>query len=205
VSSPFELSFRCDVPWSSMTELAPGKRRCGSCHREVVDVSALTRRDAQRLIERTDTCISFVVGVDGEPIFRRPPPRTGLAIAASSLLAACSASEPEACELAPEPASYVEAPDEHLLPTDPTAFAGPIAEMGAPVPPVTVSPVTNGGTPDSAVAGDPNDVDGAPAPRRRRARPPVVPPVVRHIRTAGVPMRLGPSVPVVAGPTDPNE
>lgn len=204
MTSPFELSFRCDVPWSSMTEIGPGKRACGSCHREVVDISALTRRDAKRLIERTDTCVSFVTGADGEPIFRRPPTRTGLAIAASSLLAACSASEPEACDLAPEPA-LVEVPDESLLPTDPTAFAGPIAEMGAPATPATVSQVTGSGPLDHAAPGDPNDVDGAPPVHHRRRPPPVVTTRPIHTRTAGVPMRHGPSVPVVTVPTDPNE
>ena len=206
MTSPFELSFRCDVPWDSMQELTPGRRHCGSCRREVVDVSALTRKAALRLLDvQPNTCISYLSGADGAPIFRRPKTSPGLAAVASMLLAACSTEEPgDSCALGPEPDEIAELeiapPEESLLEADSRSFGGPIAVTGAPdrAPPLVTQSVATQSEPvvDHAEPGDPNDVDGvSPRRRPRHSRPPhVVPPVI-HTRTAGVPVRFPPPVP----------
>jgi len=128
MNKPFELSFQCEVPWESMEETGPGLRNCGECHREVLDLSAHTRKKADEILRRSpDLCVNFRVGLDGGPIYQRPPTKRTLAVLASGLLAACSVDEP-AVELSAEPIT-VEATEPCLLDgSDEDTFGGPIAD-----------------------------------------------------------------------------
>lgn len=159
----FELEFACQEAWEEMRELAPGERRCERCSETVVDLSRMTKKRALAVVGQNEPpCVSYLVMGD-EPLFRRESVvgtvRGGLMAAAAGLLAACSTPEP-ACDLAPEPMASEEV-DEPLL--DPRVSAGPLApSVGAPaaaVPDVRVVS-QNGGRPDTAIAGDANDVDG---------------------------------------------
>lgn len=126
MSKPLELWFECEVPWDSMTETGPGRRNCGECHREVLDLSAHTKQKAEEILRRSpDLCVNFRVGMDGAPIYQRPKAKHTLAVLASGLLAACSADEPPA-ELVAEPAAVQMEPC--LLEEDDTdTFGGPLS------------------------------------------------------------------------------
>ena len=59
-------------------------RRCDRCATTVVDLSALTERDARQLLERArksacdSICVRYRVDGEGQVEFRSPPPRRGL-------------------------------------------------------------------------------------------------------------------------------
>lgn len=92
-----------------------GGRRCEACSLVVHDLSALTEREAVRLLrgragERT--CVRVRVRADGRAAFRGEPPRA-LPAAAALALAACTPHSPEPGRLQPA----VEAVQEDRLPT----------------------------------------------------------------------------------------
>lgn len=193
MSARFELSFQCEVPWDSMEETAPGRRNCGECHREVLDLSAYTRKKADEILRRSpDLCVNFRVGLDGAPIYQRPPTKRALAVLATGFLAACSADEP-AVELAPEPTT-VSATEPCLLDESETdAFGGPLTNPLEAEGPSTERVATQlAGAPaveeTTARVGDRNDTrhhgGRRTGPHTGPSTGPIHPP-----RLGGVPMR----------------
>ncbi len=90
---------RCDVPYDAMTPRGRG-RHCADCDRVVVNVSALTERQALSLFRERggDLCGYVQHDGGGNPLFR-PEPRAGVAMGAllAGALAACEPNaEPEA-------------------------------------------------------------------------------------------------------------
>ncbi len=192
MTKKLELSFQCEVPWDSMEEIAAGRRNCGECHREVLDLSAHTRTEADAILRRTPgLCVNYRVGLDGAPIYRRPPTKRSLAVLATGLLAACSAEE--SVEITAEPAALVEAPVEPcLLGDDDGAFGGPLSDPSSDVDaPVTEVVATQlAGAPsaddeeDAVRPGDRNDTRGGRGHHNTGSRVgPTHPP-----RLGGVPM-----------------
>jgi hypothetical protein len=191
MSKPFELSFQCEVPWNSMTETGPGRRSCGECHREVLDLSAHTKKKADEILRRSpDLCVNFRVGMDGAPVYQRPKAKRTLAVLASGLLAACSADEPTV-ELTVEPVATVETEPCLLDGNDgPDAFGGPLSDA-ADVDAASTEPVATQliGAPaveeTTARTGDRNDTGR----RGHRNTGPVAGPP-HPPRLGGIPRRL---------------
>lgn len=188
MTKPFELSFQCEVPWDAMEETGPGRRNCGECHREVLDLSAHTRKKADEILRRSpDLCVNFRVGLDGGPIYQRPPTKRTLAVLASGLLAACSVDEPAGVELSAEPVAVETEPC--LLDGNDGAdvFGGPLTnpiEVDAPSTEPVATQLIGAPTVEETTAhpGDRNDT-----PRHRHTGPATGP--VRPPRLGGVPMR----------------
>jgi hypothetical protein len=69
----------CDEDWGAMRREGDG-RRCDRCATTVVDLSALTEREAKRLIARAggDLCVRYRADADGEVRFRPAPLRRGV-------------------------------------------------------------------------------------------------------------------------------
>ena len=104
---------RCEVPYESMTP-REGGRRCADCDRVVVNLSALTERQALSLFRASGGDLCGYVHHDGrgDPMFK-PEPRAGVAIGAmlAGTLAACEPSEDPAVSLAPIAADHPLADD----------------------------------------------------------------------------------------------
>jgi hypothetical protein len=94
---------RCEVPYEEMTPRGAG-RHCADCDRVVVDLSALTARQALSLFRASGGDLCGYVRHDGrgDPMFK-PEPRVGVAIGAmlAGALAACAPSEEPVVSLAP--------------------------------------------------------------------------------------------------------
>jgi hypothetical protein len=103
----------CHEDWEAMAREGTG-RRCEACRHAVHDLTAMTEREASRLLRARAgerTCVRVRVGPDGHAIFRAEPPRV-LPAAAALALAACTPHSPEPGRLAAE----VEAVSEDRFP-----------------------------------------------------------------------------------------
>lgn len=168
-----DLGFSCGEDWEAMAPTVGGARRCGACGEDVIDLSRLTRKEAERVVRGRDVpCVSFETDGDGHVVFRTDPRRAGaLAIGAATLLAACSSTEP-GIEIRPEPTTSAPVPAPFvMMPMAPGAPWG--ARSGL----------------DDAAAGDRNDVDAlapiASAVARPHTRPSATPALTTHRRHAG--------------------
>lgn len=107
-------------------------RHCERCTHAVHDLSALTERQARRLLaarKGQQTCVRARVSADGQALFR-PEPRRVLPAAAAVALAACTPHTPEAQRLAS--AVEVEAVPEVMSP--PIIPVGPPQQGAGPEP-----------------------------------------------------------------------
>ncbi|MBL9104881.1 MAG: hypothetical protein JNL82_28305 [Myxococcales bacterium] len=110
------LHYSCGEDYDAMSAAAGG-RRCGACDRVVVDLSAMSEREAARFMARPRerrACISYEVRDDGRVVYRRPRPSRLAPGLVAAALTACAPHEPppriEGAQLeveAPAPAPVV--------------------------------------------------------------------------------------------------
>lgn len=75
-SQDIDIPEPCHADWDTMRPEARG-RFCFDCKKKVHDLSAMTEREAEAFLERTeceDVCISFEHEPDGAMVFREPAP-----------------------------------------------------------------------------------------------------------------------------------
>ena len=112
----FEITDPCEEPWDSM-EPRDGGRYCGRCDKVVIDLSVLSRAQAEAKIAAIDAdeaCVRLAVDRFGDAVFQRPPPSRAPHWAAELVLvsalsaAGCHVEEPAPClakhaPIAPDP------------------------------------------------------------------------------------------------------
>ena len=67
----------CHVAWDTMhAEDASPRRYCDTCEKHVHDLSAMTKREAEALLQASDwnICVNYEVNEDGEMLFQPEPP-----------------------------------------------------------------------------------------------------------------------------------
>ena len=155
-----QIAQPCRADWNRMT----GDQRarfCGSCHKNVYDISQMTRADAQNLIQQKegDVCVRLYRRPDGTvitadcPVGRAATPRplwwgvAALVALISSGLAGCATHSQTMGDIAVVPAvgsQTVETP-----PVAPVKVETPAKEFGK----IQSVPITNGPVPSSAHSG----------------------------------------------------
>ena len=181
----FRVAEACEEPWSEMEPRGEG-RHCASCARTVIDLSVLTRSQAEARGRRATgerLSVRLAMSADDEAVFLPPRSRAprwaGGVVLASALAAGCATSE---------------APGEAEI----TQEVAPL-DLGPPMQPVSppepdAGDVDDGGpTETRAVTADVTDDDARPTAAQRRLteekhRPPV------HHMMAGM-MIMPPSAP----------
>jgi len=126
----------CDESWSAMEQRADG-RFCQRCQHTVVDLSRMTRRQAEaRVAKETGEylCVRLAVNEADAPLFRPEPSRArsfagGLVLVAALTAAGCRDRDPEAAELIATEPCPVDGPP--MMPIDETMTDA------APVEPTT--------------------------------------------------------------------
>lgn len=157
-----EIPEPCHADWNAMRK-EDRARFCFDCQTRVHDLSAMTKKEAQRFLadnaERDDVCISFLQDAQGEIQYRAAPPVVPVArllrlVPAAGLAAAMAACTPGAAQEAPGEAPAAAA---HSLESDPGAKAEPADAHEADV-----------GTADRSLLAHPRDaVDAQPDPPTR--------------------------------------
>ena len=90
----FEIDTPCDEPWENMQPRGDG-RFCDRCQHTVIDLSRMTRKQAESRIGRVrkrEVCVRLAVHAEtGEAVFRREPMRRprGLVLAAALTAGGC--------------------------------------------------------------------------------------------------------------------
>lgn len=120
----------CHEDWSAMRPSGEG-RHCGRCDSTVIDLSRVTRSQAESIIRSHGgkVCGRVRATERGEAVFAPEPVRTGLVpVAIAGLLAACSAEPVDEAEPAPRAeAGLTDASPLALASSDPSSFGGSIA------------------------------------------------------------------------------
>lgn len=161
---PIRVLQPCHEAWAGMTPRGPG-RHCTACDKTVVDLTRVTRREAESIVRAHggELCGRLAVDARGEPVFRPEPLRLA-PLAFVGALAACS-TDPSP---PPPPAPVARAPDPHegpAAPPDLRRFGGsvatgtmmPISAMPPVPPPPVVLQVPSG-----------QDEPVSPTPEQRR-------------------------------------
>lgn len=131
----------CHERWSTLTPNGDG-RYCQRCDKTVVDLTQLTRRQAEKRVLAAGGAMCGRLRVDpsGAPVFRPEPARAPslVGVATASLLAACgstteseSASTPSTLASVEEHAPEVTTGGDHLLGAD-----SPTGSLAAPMMPL---------------------------------------------------------------------
>jgi hypothetical protein len=113
----------CQVEWHELTPLAKAGRYCANCRHAVIDLSALTEAQAERVLRarKPNTCVSYLRDAQGHISFRASSARdvnpVTAALGALLSLAACSQTSAD-----PEPALVAVA--QPLMPVESAANAG---------------------------------------------------------------------------------
>lgn len=172
----FEITSPCEERWEAMEPREAG-RYCGRCEKVVIDLTALTRAEAERTLlalNAPEACVKLSVDRFGDAVFRRPPPSRaphwarGLVLAtALTGASACATPEPP-CDA--KLTQLAEDPGPAMIPVDTSVALASVAP----------APFT-GPVPAEALAAD--DVDPTPtaeqaaltAAKRRVIAPPVRP------------------------------
>jgi hypothetical protein len=150
----------CREDWDEMARGPSGVRRCAACANDVVDLTALTRRQAEAAVLRARAgaeraCIRVVHDAEGEPVFV-PEPRQPSRLGAPGLvLAAALGVGAVGCGR--------EAP---LLP----ASAATLAPLGPPVLPAAPEPLPTPAPTPTLVTVTPEPIE-PPVRNRRKHRP----------------------------------
>jgi hypothetical protein len=166
-----KLRFECDLDWSDLSG-DERKRWCARCEQHVVNISALTRKQAVELRRRVGPmCITMEHDDDGRVRFQpeAPPSRaTRLKRAAggallAGALTACGTSDgdPSASSAMPQPDP---APAASLVPVEPERPADP-SEIALPADPSVLIAEAEGAAPTG-------EASSATSPKRRRGEPP---------------------------------
>ncbi len=166
-------------------------RHCTRCDHVVVDLSRMTRREAERRIarERGDyLCIRMAVDERGEAVFRKPPVTSlagGLVLVAALTAGGCRDRAPsEPAEVAMEPCS--------LEPVVPEPVMLPAGEAPEPEPVAAVDPwPVEVADEDAAVpTAEQRELTRRKQERRRQAAHPPI----RHHVAGRMPIRRHPPV-----------
>jgi len=110
------LRFRCDLRWEELEGEDPRERHCGECGQSVINLSSLTRPEAERLLAdrvrargADRVCVRFVQGADGRVEYAEPvgEPRRRLRVlgelgAAAALATVISLPRPAHADLSSE-------------------------------------------------------------------------------------------------------
>lgn len=159
---PLSPDSPCHEQWSSLTPNGDG-RFCQKCDKTVVDMTQLTRRQAEKLVLAAggNLCGRLRVAPNGAPVFRpEPPQKAGLLSAATmGLLAACGSTTDAETSSTPSTLASVEdhAPEvttggDHLLGAEP-----PSGSLASPMMPLEddrdVAPLPEGRLPEAPVTG----------------------------------------------------
>jgi hypothetical protein len=186
----------CHERWSELTPNADG-RYCGKCDKTVVDLTRLTRRQAEKLVVAAGggLCGRLRIDPSGAPVFRPEVARAPgmLGIAAAGLLAACGSTTESESASSPVTLASAEGRDpsgtaggDHLLGEDPSSgsLAGAMAPIGsgpeseeeamAPAGPSVVGAILEDGadaipTDAQRTLTEAKEEERRPARRRRRA------------------------------------
>lgn len=96
---PITPNAPCHERWSELSPTTSEARYCQKCDKTVVDMTALTRRQAEKLLVQAggELCGRLRVDPSGAPVFRREAQRAPglLGLATASLLAACGSTTEE--------------------------------------------------------------------------------------------------------------
>ncbi len=134
----------CDEDFAAMP-LADGGRHCDACEKIVHDLSALTRRAAERLVaDRTGPrrCYRYLARRDGTIVFAAEPPRPA-APALALVLAACTPwGPPPAPAMDDTPAEFA-APAPVVIPVIPVVPDDPALAIDPDAPPDDIAAATN--------------------------------------------------------------
>jgi hypothetical protein len=161
----------CEESWSAMEPRADG-RFCQRCQHTVLDLSRMTRRQAEARIA-TETgdylCVRLAIDEGDAPLFRPEPSRArgfvgGLVLVAALSAAGCREGDPEAAELiATEPCTVGGPP---MMPIDPAALTD-----AAPVEPASSEPTEV----------EPTEEQLELTRRKQELREQAVRPIIRHV------------------------
>lgn len=164
-------------------------RHCTSCDKTVVDLTRLTRAQAEATVKAHGgaLCGRLALDAHGEPVFRPEPARLAPAVLAAGLLAACGASDPPPSPVAHAPVASAEPPAGPASePADLRRFGGSVA-TGTMMPISALPPAPPPPAPAIEIpSGQDEPVTPTPEQRRltRRKQLARTPPVVSH--TLGV-------------------
>jgi hypothetical protein len=104
----FEI--RCDQDWDRMEPRGDG-RHCGHCDRTVIDLTRLTRKQAQPYLRSKESiCVRTMLDIDDEPLFRIEPKKSVGILTAAAIAIGCTAQPQE--EMSPEPPEVAAVPDD---------------------------------------------------------------------------------------------
>src|SRR5690349_2942181 len=95
---------KCDQQWNDLRGAGSGKRRCGVCDSDVVNLSSMTAATAEDFLARVDTpiCLAYRYTEDGQILFASEPvPPSRLLRRAPAALAAAAALSIAACDGGP--------------------------------------------------------------------------------------------------------
>jgi hypothetical protein len=130
----------CSVSWDSMREDGAARRYCSRCRISVIDLSAMTERQAKRLLARTPgpLCISYRMNQDGRVLFAAPARRSlplHVAMGVAVTVAACRAQGDDlaASEHRPIPARHASMPSAGTATEATPATAPAITPVTAPL------------------------------------------------------------------------
>ena len=153
----FEIPEPCDEDWNAMRPTREG-RFCERCQHGVVDLSRMSRRQAERRVraEGGSLCVQVALDPAGRAVFRPEPRRAshwagGLVLVTALTAGGCGRSETRAAptaQLEPEPCELDGPP---MMPVD------------APMTPLDASEVGMTGPASTEVEDD----DGAPTSEQR--------------------------------------
>ncbi len=143
----------CHADWSAMTGDSR-RRHCGSCDKHVHDLSAMTEREAAKLVASSrDLCVRYAARPDGTVIHapaRRLPrvvAMAGALLAAAPALASSVVARPPEAPVEPQEPSFAERVRQRLLEAmglasevvsivEPPVIMGEMAAVPPPPPPV---------------------------------------------------------------------
>ncbi len=137
----FEITSPCEERWEAMEPREAG-RYCGRCEKVVLDLTAMTRAEAERTLlalRAPEACVKLAVDRLGDAVFQRPPPSRaphwarGLVLAtALTGASACATGEPpcnaQLTQLTADPGPAMIPVDTSaaLASVEPAPFTGPV-------------------------------------------------------------------------------
>ena len=143
----FRVAEPCEEPWSEMEPRGEG-RHCARCARTVVDLSTMTRAQAESRVRRATgerLCVRLGMSEQAEAVFLPPRSRAprwaGGVVLASALAAGCNPGAappeeapiameaPEPCDLGPPMQPVGEADAGPTVPDGPTETRAVLAEI----------------------------------------------------------------------------
>ena len=147
---PIRMAFECPLRWEKLIG-GDRTRHCAACDKHVFNLSAMTRIEAQRLLDDSETpiCIRVEVGADGRARFQPALPglAASAAVVAAAAIVAVGPSPPSAPLAAPSAqVQAVGAKAACALPPMIVPAPPPVVRMGepalvAPPPPTPAPPV----------------------------------------------------------------